>query len=108
MNALPARFNVGDPVRVLTLPQPQHCRTPRYVRGKVGYISGRMGAYWNPEDTAVGGDGKPDRMVYHVHFQQIQLWPDYAGDAKDELRVDIFEHWLEAATPEELQAGNLS
>ncbi len=104
---LPARFDVGDAVRVLDQPAPRHCRTPSYVRGKVGYIGGRMGAFWNPEETAVGGDGLPDLMVYHVHFHQNKLWPDYAGDAGDELIVDLNEHCLDAATPQDLEAGNL-
>jgi len=102
-----ARFSIGDPVRVLDQPAPLHCRTPSYVRGKIGYIGGRMGDFWNPEQTAEGGDGLPARMVYHVHFDQSKLWPDYAGGSEDELRVDLYEHWLEAATPDELEAGNL-
>jgi nitrile hydratase len=105
--ATPARFNVGDAVRVRAQAAPPHCRTPSYVRGKVGYIGGRMGAFWNPETSAEGGDGQPDRMVYHVHFAQQKLWPGYAGEAGDELIIDIYEHWLDAATAEELQAGNL-
>lgn len=104
---LPARFNVGDAVRVLDLPQPPHCRTPIYVRGKVGFVGNLMGAFWNPEEAAEGRDGLPNRMVYHVHFEQRKLWPDYAGDDKDELVIALYEHWLDAATPEELEAGNL-
>jgi len=102
-----ARFEVGDPVRVLDLTAPPHCRTPTYVRGKVGYIGGRMGAFFNPEEAAEGRDGKPDRMVYHVHFHQQKLWPDYAGAAEDELVIDLYEHWLAPATSEELNAGNI-
>ena len=104
---MPTRFNVGDPVRVLDQMSPSHCRTPTYVRGKVGYIGGHMGAFWNPEESAEGGDGQPNRMVYHVHFEQIKLWPDYAGTAQDELVIDLYEHWLEPATPEALKAGNI-
>jgi nitrile hydratase subunit beta len=101
------RFKIGDPVRVKAQYPPGHIRTPWYIRGKVGSIGGYLGSYWNPEKSAEGGDGKPDRMVYHVHFEQAQLWPDYHGNDSDELVVDLQDHWLEAASPQELEAGNL-
>ena len=107
MTSVP-QFNIGDPVRVKTLTPPGHCRTPRYIQGKVGRIGGHMGVYWNPEETAEGRDGKPDRMVYHVYFDQARLWPDYHGKQSDQLVVDIQEHWLEQASAAELEAGNLS
>ena len=104
---LPTRFEIGDPVRVKAIYPPGHLRTPWYIRGKVGFIGGYMGNYWDPEKSAEGEDGKPDRMVYHVHFSQAKLWPDYNGKDSDELVVDIQEHWLDPATTEELETGNL-
>ena len=94
-------------MQVSDRPAPDHCRTPKYIRGKVGYVGGLMGLYWNPEESAEGGTGKPDRMVYHVHFNQSGLWAEYKGTVADELVVDLFEHWLDAASLEELEAGNV-
>jgi nitrile hydratase subunit beta len=105
--ALPPRFGIGDPVRVKSLTPTGHIRTPWYIRGKVGVVGGLMGSYWNPETSARGEDGKPDRMVYHVHFSQPGLWPDYSGRKSDELVVDLQDHWLDPASEEELKAGNL-
>jgi nitrile hydratase subunit beta len=107
-DALPARFSIGDPVRVKALYPTGHLRTPWYIRGKVGVIGGFLGSYWNPETSAEGEDGKPDHMVYHVHFSQPRLWPDYNGNESDELVVDLQDHWLDAASEQELEAGNLS
>ena len=105
---LPQRFRVGDPVRVKPEFRPGHLRTPWYIRGKVGVIDGTIGNYWNPETSAQGSDGRPERMVYHVCFKQTDLWPDYHGKNSDELIVDIQDHWLDAASMEEVKAGNLS
>ncbi|MBT3701752.1 MAG: nitrile hydratase subunit beta [Alphaproteobacteria bacterium] len=105
---IPPRFGIGDTVRVKSLSPEGHMRTPWYIRGKVGVIGGLMGSYWNPEESAMGRDGKPDRMVYHVHFDQARLWPDYNGRETDQLVVDLQDHWLDIASPQELEAGNLS
>ena len=43
---------------------------------------------------AIGKDGLPKKILYEVLFQQIDLWPDYAGPATDTLLIDIYEHWL--------------
>jgi nitrile hydratase subunit beta len=107
-DAIPPRFKIGDPVRVKADKPPGHMRTPWYIRGKVGVIGGYLGSYWNPERSAEGEDGKPDHMVYHVHFDQARLWPGYNGKVSDELVVDLQDHWLDAASTQELEAGNLS
>jgi hypothetical protein len=72
---------------------PVHIRTPHYIRGHVGRIVRRLGAFPNPEDIAFARPA-PLRTLYHVSFPLPQLWPD-AEDG--ELLVEIYEHWLEAA-----------
>ncbi|MBI3030292.1 MAG: nitrile hydratase subunit beta [Candidatus Rokubacteria bacterium] len=92
-----ARFKAGDRVRVRVGSPPGHFRTPAYVQDKIGAVERFHGDYRNPESLAYGGDGLPRRPLYLVRFPQSQLWPKYTGPARDQLLMDIFEHWLEPA-----------
>ena len=96
-----ARFAPGDSVRVRRGRPPGHIRTPNYVRGKAGVVERLCGSFPNPEELAYGRDGLPARPLYRVRFRQDELWPDYAGGARDHVEVEIYEHWLEPAGPEE-------
>ena len=89
------KFNPGDTVRVIERNQPGHVRTPLYVRGKVGVIERVVGSFPNPETLAYGQSGLPYKMLYRVNFEQTTLWPDYDGQPKDSLEIEIYEHWLE-------------
>ena len=91
------RFAPGDAVLVDDRDQPGHVRTPLYVRGKVGTIERVVGSFPNPEQLAYGQSGLPYRVLYRVHFRQVELWDDYVGDAADTLEIEIYEHWLSAA-----------
>ena len=73
---------------------PCHIRTPHYVRGETGVIERHLGDFPNPEDLAFA---RPAAVVslYHVRFDPKPFWPE--GVAPDELVIEIFEHWLEAA-----------
>ncbi len=90
-----ARFAVGERVRVDDRYPPGHIRTPYYIRGKSGVVADMVGAFANPEDLARGGDGLPEPPLYRVRFLQTDAWPDYAGDTRDTVDIEIFEHWLE-------------
>ena len=90
-----ARFAVGERVRVDDRTPPGHIRTPWYIRGKSGVVAAMVGAFADPEDLARGGDGLPERPLYRVRFRQTVTWPDYAGDGRDTVDIEIFEHWLE-------------
>ena len=94
-----AAFRRGDRVRVKADERPGHLRTPVYVRGKLGWIERVHGAFRNPEKLAYGGDGLPREALYMVGFEQTDLWQPYAESSADCLYVDIYEHWLEPATP---------
>ena len=91
------RFNVGDRVTVKAVFPPGHRRTPWYIRGKTGEIERICGAFPNPEELAYGFDGEPKKVLYRVRFAQKDVWPDYAGPARDILEMEIFEHWLDPA-----------
>ena len=92
------RYNVGDRVRVKKRFPPGHRRTPTYIRGKTGTIERICGAFPNPEELAYGFDGEPKKMLYRVRFAQKDVWPGYTGAEHDVIEMEIFEHWLEAAT----------
>ena len=72
---------------------PAHIRTPHYVRGETGMIVRHLGDFPDPEDIAFARP-PATRSLYHVSFPLRALWPDASGD---ELVVEIYDHWLEAA-----------
>jgi len=89
-----ARLEPGDRVRVRADYPMGHIRTPVYVRGKEGIVTKVYGHFPNPEVLALGRDGKPEKVLYEVRFQQTELWPDYNGPESDTLLMDLYEHWL--------------
>lgn len=94
MNSL---FQTGDRVRVRGAYPPGHVRTPYYIRGKTGVVERTLGAFPNPEERAYGRHGLPMQPLYRVRFLQIEVWPDYAGQANDTVDIEIYQHWLEPA-----------
>lgn len=92
-----AKFKPGDRVRVRVGSPPGHFRTPTYIQGKIGAVERVHGDYRNPESLAYGGDGLPKQALYLVRFSQPQVWGKYSGPPRDQLLIDIYEHWLEPA-----------
>jgi Nitrile hydratase beta subunit, C-terminal len=92
------RYRVGDRVSVKRSFPPGHRRTPYYIRGKTGVIERICGAFPNPEELAYGFDGEPKKVLYRVRFAQKDVWPRYAGPARDIIEMEIFEHWLTPAS----------
>jgi hypothetical protein len=98
------RFAVGEPVTVHDRdpswePRKPHLRTPFYIRGKTGAVERICGDFCNPEGLAYGEDGLPKQTLYRIRFDQADVWPDYSGPAHDKVEIEIYEHWLERATP---------
>ena len=91
------RFRPGDRVKVLKAYPPGHIRTPYYIRGCTGEIERICGTFPNPEELALMRSGQPAQPLYRVRFRQKEVWPDYAGNPRDVLEVEIFQHWLEPA-----------
>jgi hypothetical protein len=90
------KFQPGDSVVVLDRQVQGHMRTPSYVRGKQGWIERVHGEFRNPESLAYGGNGLPREPLYMVGFRQTDLWQArYAESTRDNLYVDLYEHWLE-------------
>jgi nitrile hydratase len=87
-------FKAGDRVRAKNLNPSRHTRLPRYARGKVGIIDRVYGTFVYPDTSAHGGGEQP-QPLYCVRFDAIELWgPD--APRKDNLRVDLWEDYLEA------------
>ena len=95
------RFAPGDRVRVDDRDHDGHCRTPLYLRGKIGRVDAIAGRFRNPEELAYYRPGTPPLPLYIVRFRQADVWPDYAGPPGDTLAADIYEHWLEPAEVQE-------
>ena len=89
-------FTDGMLVRVLDHAIFGHCRTPLYLKGKVGEVVSQAGAWRNPETLAYHKPGLPLRRLYRVRFRQADLWDNYPFP-RDTLEADLYEHWLAPA-----------
>src|SRR5215471_15345442 len=93
---VPARFDVGDRVRVKDLPNLFYTRTQIYVRGVCGTIAARTYHDFIPEDEAWNPDDAQREQFYIVRFRQKDLWEDYRFE-NDTLQTEFPERWLEPA-----------
>jgi hypothetical protein len=89
------RFAPGDKVRVAGRDALGHCRTPWYLRGKVGVIASIHGTFRDTERLAYHQPGLPAQVLYKVRFTQSEVWGRYDGPRGDRLEADIYEHWLD-------------
>jgi len=96
----PAKFAVGDAVRVHDWQALFYTRTQEFVRGAVGEIA-RV-SYESPAaedetfDYEAIGSPRPE-WFYIVRFKMSELWPDYTGEKTDTLQTELPERWLQAA-----------
>ncbi|KAK9864999.1 hypothetical protein WJX84_002599 [Apatococcus fuscideae] len=101
-------FHVGDKVRIrpenssLRFRKP-HIRTPGYIFGCSGTVQEVFGYLEDPESDAFFNVSLPKQPVYRVSLRQVDIWKGvgegYAGSPTDELQVEVFQPWLEAASP---------
>ncbi len=89
----PARFAVGQSVRVSKAQTAQHTRVPGYVRGKVGEIVSDEGVF-QFADAVAAGKGPAPQHCYNVAFSAKTLWGEDA-EAEDRISVDLWESYLE-------------
>jgi len=94
---VPARFNVGDRVRVKDLPNLYYTRTQMYVRGVSGTIAVRTYEDLIPEDEAWNRDDAQPEQFYIVRFLQKDLWEEYPFD-NDTLQTEFPDRWLESVS----------
>lgn len=93
----PAKFKVGDKVRIKDLPDIFYTRTQVYTRGALATVAELV--YESPpaEDEAWDNTDKPE-WFYSLIFRQKDLWPEYPDVyANDTLETELPEFWLEPA-----------
>ncbi|MDD3516886.1 MAG: nitrile hydratase subunit beta [Chromatiales bacterium] len=93
----PARFKVGDQVRIKNLPDLFYTRCQIYPRGAIGTVVRLV--YESPpaEDEAWDNTDNPE-WFYSVVFKQKDLWPEYHDTfSNDTLETEFSERWLEPA-----------
>jgi nitrile hydratase len=92
----PARFAVGQPVRMHLGKVDHHTRLPGYVQGKRGVIGHVHGAHVFADANAQGLGEKP-QWLYTVVFEEAELWGEQAAPQNLSVSVDAWESYLEAA-----------
>jgi nitrile hydratase beta subunit len=91
----PARFAIGDRVRMKMINSATHTRLPRYVRGHVGVIELLHGTHVFPDSNAMG-KGEDPQWLYTVTFDGRELWGE-DSDSSVMVSVDAWDSYLERA-----------
>jgi hypothetical protein len=89
----PARFKVGDRVRVRDLPNMFYSRTQMYARGVTGTIAACTYHDLIAEHEAFNWDGRIEQF-YIIRFRQKDLWEEYPCE-NDTLQTELPDRWLE-------------
>lgn len=92
----PARFAVGDRVRLRAQAVPHHTRLPGYARGKVGRVVQPLGVHVFA-DTHAQGQGEQPQWLYTVAFEERELWGEAAPAQNLVVSIDAWEPYLEPA-----------
>jgi len=92
----PARFAVGQPVRMHLGKIDHHTRLPGYVQGKRGVIEHVHGAHVFA-DAHAQGRGEQPQWLYTVVFDEAELWGEDAPRQNLAVSVDAWESYLEPA-----------
>src|SRR5262249_32285982 len=96
--AEPARFKVGDRVRIGTIDRQGHNRLPGYLRGQRGTIPAERGDVDFPDALAARTARWP-QPVYTVEFLAREVWGNpEAGD--DRISAEIFQAYIEGLAVE--------
>jgi len=90
---VPARFAVGQPVRMRAAAVSHHTRLPGYARGKIGHIDQVRGVHVFA-DMHAQGLGEQPCWLYTVVFSARELWGDDASPSHD-VSIDAWEPYLE-------------
>ena len=89
-------FHEGDDIKILTRKPIGHFRVPNYVRGKRGRVEAVVRPMAiNNEDEGFGRNAGEKRHYYRIAIPMTELWSNYSGPAADNLRIEVFETWLE-------------
>jgi nitrile hydratase len=90
------RFKPGQGVRIAMRSPLGHYRVPIYVRGRRGSVETVIDPRAvDNEEEGFGRNAGTKGYYYRVVIPLAELWPGYHGAPKDDLRIEIFESWLE-------------
>jgi nitrile hydratase len=90
------RLRVGQRVRVGNLTPVGHYRVPTYLRGKEAIVVAIMSPRAvNNEEEGFGRNAGSLGVYYRIAVPMKEIWKDYAGSLDDNLRIEVFENWLE-------------
>ncbi|MDP9917523.1 nitrile hydratase [Variovorax boronicumulans] len=92
----PARFAVGQAVRMHLGRVDHHTRLPDYVQGKRGTIEHIHGAHVFADANAQGLGEQP-QWLYTVVFDEAELWGEGTPRQNLAVSVDAWESYLEPA-----------
>jgi len=99
------RFAPGDHVRTRTADPPGHTRLPRYARGVVGEIVGTCGRHPLADELAQGLESAP-RAVHQVRFRAGDLFGPGDDGRDHDVIVELWEDYLEPASPDPAPEGD--
>jgi nitrile hydratase beta subunit len=96
----PARFAVGDTVRMRNVHPQSHTRLPRYVRGRSGRVEAVLGCHVFADAHAVqpiaqGAFDESPQWLYTVSFAGANLWGEGA-DPTLRVSVDAWESYIDS------------
>ena len=89
------KFKLDDKISISRRSSSGHCRTPAYIRGKIGFIERHCGNFRNPEQLADNIKNADIIPLYRCVFKQHDIWDNYEGPETDTLELEIYEHWIE-------------
>jgi nitrile hydratase len=90
------QLRVGQRVRIGDLTPVGHYRVPTYLRGKEAVVEAVMSPKAvNNEEEGFGRNAGSLGIYYRVAVPMTSLWQAYAGQPGDNLRIEVFESWLE-------------
>lgn len=92
---LPAKFKVGEKVRMKNNNPSTHTRLARYVRGKNGVVNSYHGVFHFNDVIAHHGEGHQN--LYSVKFTMLELWGD-GYSATDYVYIDMFDDYMDKAS----------
>lgn len=89
-------YKAGDRVRISVRYPVAHYRVPRYIRGKHAVVESFIDrALVNNEEEGFGRNAGSLGYYYRVAIPLSELWRGYLGSPQDNLRIEVFETWLE-------------
>lgn len=90
------KLKVGQCVTVSNRVPVGHYRVPTYLRGRTAVVEAIMSPKAvNNEEEGFGRNAGSLGFYYRVAVPMKEIWKDYAGSPADNLRIEIFESWLE-------------